>query len=94
MVPNEYQIKSDSSESYGYSAARSVYFAGHVLAQTAPASPDHPWHFPGERQMEDDAKHFRQSRLSIEPDRTYSLAELVEFRGAQQSGDARGMGRS
>jgi len=56
-----------------------LLFAGHVLAQTAPASPDHPWHFPGERQMEDDAKHFRQSRLSIEPDRTYSLAELVDF---------------
>src|SRR5260370_4550252 len=53
--------------------------AGHVIAQTAPASHDHPSHFPGERQMEDDAKHFRQSRLSIEPDRTYSLAELVDF---------------
>jgi outer membrane protein len=56
-----------------------LLFAGRALAQSAPASPDHPWHFPGEQQMEDDAKHFRQFRLSIEPDRTYSLAELVDF---------------
>jgi outer membrane protein len=56
-----------------------LLFTGRVLAQSAPASPDHPWRFPGEQQMKDDAKHFRQSRLTIEPDRIYSLAELVDF---------------
>ena len=56
-----------------------LLFAGRVLAQSAPSSPDHPWHFPGEQQMEDDAKHFRESRSSIEPDRVYSLAELVDL---------------
>ena len=54
-------------------------FAGRVLAQSAPASPDRPWQSPAERQIEDDAKHFRESRFSIEPDRVYSLAELVNL---------------
>jgi outer membrane protein len=56
-----------------------LLFTGRVLAQRAPASSDHPWRFPGEQQTEEDAKHFRQSRLSIELDKTYSLAELVDF---------------
>jgi outer membrane protein TolC len=56
-----------------------VLSAGRVFAQSAPASPDHPWHAPSEQQIKEDAKHFRESRFSIEPDRTYSLAELVDL---------------
>src|SRR6266851_6820729 len=52
---------------------------GRAFAQTAPASPDRPWHSPGEQQIKDDAKRFRESRFSIEPDRVYSLAELVDL---------------
>jgi len=56
-----------------------LLFAGRVFAQIAPASPDRPWQSPGERQIEDDAKHFRESEFSIEPERVYSLAELVNL---------------
>src|SRR4030088_2979657 len=52
---------------------------GRVFAQDAPASFNRPWHSPGEQQIKDDAKHFRESRFSIEPNRVYSLAELVDL---------------
>src|SRR5260370_19624603 len=53
--------------------------AGGVLSQSAPASPDHPTNFAGEQEIEDAAKPLLQSRFSIEPDRTYTLAELVNL---------------
>jgi outer membrane protein len=53
--------------------------AGRVLSQSAPASPDHPTNFSGEQEIENAAKPFRESRFSIEPDRTYALAELVNL---------------
>src|ERR1700730_3908941 len=56
-----------------------LLFVGRVFAQIAPASPDRPWHSPGEQQIKDDAKPFRESRFSIEPDRVYSLSELVDL---------------
>jgi outer membrane protein len=49
------------------------------FAQNAPASPDRPWLAPGEEQISGDAKHFRNSRLSIDPARIYSLAELIDL---------------
>jgi outer membrane protein len=52
---------------------------GRVFAQSAPASPDRPWHSSGEQQIKNDAKHFPVSGFSIEPDRTYVLAELVDL---------------
>ena len=52
---------------------------GRVFAQIAPPLPDRPWHPPSERQIEDDAKHLRESGFSVEPDKIYSLAELVDF---------------
>jgi outer membrane protein len=56
-----------------------LLIAGPVFAQSAPASPDRPSHFAGEQQIEDAAKPFREPRFSIEPDRTYTLAELVNM---------------
>jgi outer membrane protein len=56
-----------------------VLFAGQVWPQSGPASPDHPSYFAGERQIEEGAKPFLESRFSIEPDRTYTLAELVDL---------------
>src|SRR6266853_331782 len=54
-------------------------FAGRVFAQSAPPSPDRPAHFAGEGEVEDAAKPFLESRFSVEPDRTYTLAELVNL---------------
>ena len=56
-----------------------LLIAGPVFAQSAPASPDRPSHFPGEQQIEDAAKPFREARFSIETDTTYTLAELVNL---------------
>ncbi|MEA3006923.1 MAG: outer membrane protein [Acidobacteriaceae bacterium] len=54
-------------------------FAGRMLAQSAPPSPDRPSHFAGEGEVEDAAKPFLESRFKIERDRTYTLAELVNI---------------
>ena len=56
-----------------------LFFLGRVFSQSAPASPNRPWHSSGEQQIKDDAKHFRDPRFNIEPDRVYSLAELVDL---------------
>src|ERR1700737_2662458 len=53
--------------------------AGRVFFESAPASPDRPWHSRGEQQIKDDAKSFREPGFSIEPDRVYSLTELVDL---------------
>lgn len=50
-----------------------------ALAQSAPASPDHPWHAPAEQGVEADAKHLRDARFNIDPQKTYSLPELVDL---------------
>ncbi len=52
---------------------------GRVLAQSAPPSSGHPWHSPGEQIVQDESKHFPQQGFPIEPDRTYSLAELIDL---------------
>ena len=49
------------------------------MAQTAPASSDRLWHAIEERQIESDAKHFREPRFSLEPNKKYSLAELIDL---------------
>jgi outer membrane protein len=50
-----------------------------VLAQGAPVSPVHPWHGQGEQRIEADAKSLREATFSIDPDKTYTLAELVDL---------------
>jgi outer membrane protein TolC len=49
------------------------------FAQAAPDSADRPWHSPAEQQLARDAQRFRDSRLSIDPSKIYTLAELVDF---------------
>jgi hypothetical protein len=44
-------------------------YSSRSLAQIAPVSPDHPWHGKQELQIESDAKQFRESRFSVDPDR-------------------------
>jgi outer membrane protein len=50
-----------------------------ALAQNAPDSPDHPWHAKQEQQIESAARHFGEARFRVEPDRTYSLPELIDL---------------
>ena len=53
--------------------------AGRVFAQSAPATFEHPWRAPSTLHVDKDSKHLRESKFSVEPDRTYSLAELIEL---------------
>jgi outer membrane protein len=54
--------------------------ASSVWPQTAPVSPDHLWHATTqERQILNDARHFRESSFSIEPGKVYSLSELIDL---------------
>jgi outer membrane protein TolC len=47
-----------------------------LFAQIPPASPDRPWREPGIRY---EAKRVREPDLPIEPERAYSLAELIDL---------------
>jgi len=50
-----------------------------VLGQSAPVSPDHPWHASAELEIEADAKTYSDLRLSINPAKTYSIADLIDL---------------
>src|SRR5208283_4033621 len=50
-----------------------------ILAQTAPVSSDHPWHGHGEQTIETDARALVAARFRVDPDKTYSLAELIDL---------------
>src|SRR6266850_1518566 len=56
-----------------------LLFASRALSQSAPVSPDQPWHASDERKIEVDAKNLRDSRFNVDPAKTYSLAELVDL---------------
>src|ERR1700722_20324000 len=46
--------------------------------QSVPPSPDRPWNFSAERQIQE-AKALPISRLAIDVTKSYSLADLVDF---------------
>ena len=50
-----------------------------LFAQSPPASPERPWHGFGEQRFIDDGKRLRQPAFPIEPDKAYSLAELIDL---------------
>jgi outer membrane protein len=50
-----------------------------LFAQSPPLSPDRPWHSPEERRVISDAQRLHRPALSIEPDKIYSLAELIDL---------------
>ena len=50
-----------------------------LFAQSPALSPDRPWHSPEERQVISDAQRLHYQSLRIEPDRAYSLAELIDL---------------
>jgi outer membrane protein len=53
--------------------------SGSASAQSAPPSPERPWHFPAEREIRAEARTLPASRLAIDATKVYSLAELVDF---------------
>ena len=50
-----------------------------LFAQSPPASPDRPWHSSDERQIRNDEKRLRQPAFPIEPEKAYSLPELIDL---------------
>ncbi len=48
-------------------------------AQTAPASPEHPWHRSAEFTMKGDAGRVGDSRFAVDQSKTYSLSELIDL---------------
>src|SRR5258708_29494035 len=47
--------------------------------QNAPASPARPWHGLGEARIEADAKNLTEAKLNFDPEKTYSLSELIDL---------------
>ncbi len=56
-----------------------ILIAARAFAQSPPASPDRPWHTADERQITSDGKRLREPVFPIEPDKAYSLAELIDL---------------
>jgi outer membrane protein len=50
-----------------------------ILAQSPPPSPGHPWLTSDERQITNDGKRLRPLAPPIEPNKAYSLAELIDL---------------
>jgi outer membrane protein len=50
-----------------------------AFAQSPPASPDRPWHTSDERQIINDGRRVPRPALPIEPNKAYSLAELIDL---------------
>jgi outer membrane protein len=50
-----------------------------VLAQSAPVSPDHPWHAPAEQRIEAEARDIPDSRFAVDATKTYSLPDLIDL---------------
>jgi outer membrane protein len=53
--------------------------AGCAFSQSPPVSPDRLWHSSEEQQVARDAQAFRNPTVSIDPTKTYPLAELVDY---------------
>jgi outer membrane protein TolC len=80
--------------------------ANPVFAQSPPVSPDRPWHTADERQIVNIEKSLRQAAFPIDPNKAYSLAELIDlaeahnpetrvaWEGARAQGAALGIARS
>ena len=77
-----------------------------LCAQNPPPSPDRSWHSSDERQIINDGKRVLQLAFPIEPDKAYSLAELIDlaeahnpetrvaWEGARAQGAVLGIARS
>ena len=54
-----------------------------LFAQSPPGSPDRPWHGPGERQIMNQESRPHRKPFPIEPEKAYSLAELIDLAESQ-----------
>lgn len=70
-----------------------MLFTRTVPAQSAPVSPDHPWHTPTELKIEADARKIPDLRFTIDSGRTYSLPELIDLAEAHNPATRVVMGR-
>ena len=50
-----------------------------AVAQRAPVSPDHPWHGPGNVRIEANTNNLTESKLNLDPEKSYSLPELINL---------------
>lgn len=50
-----------------------------VPAQSAPVSPDHPWHTSTELSVEADARNIPDFRFTLDSGKTYTLPELIDL---------------
>ncbi len=57
-----------------------------TLAQTAPVSPNHPWHGLGEARIEEGARDFTEPGLNFDEEKTYSLPELIDLAESHNPG--------
>ena len=56
-----------------------LLLAGSAPAQTAPASPDHPWHGSAQFDRNEHAGRVADSRFTVDQSKTYSLSELIDL---------------
>jgi len=56
-----------------------VQCASCILAQTAPASANHPWHGPEEKDIGMAEKQFSLIEFGLDPAKPYSLADLIDL---------------
>jgi outer membrane protein len=53
--------------------------ASGLFAQSPPPAPDRPWHASEERQAVTDSRNFYLPEARVDPERLYSLADLIDF---------------
>src|SRR6266436_6409489 len=56
-----------------------LLLASGASAQTAPASPEHPWHGSAEFNMKAYAGSIAESKFALDQSKTYSLSELIDL---------------
>src|SRR6266404_3094574 len=56
-----------------------LLLASGASAQTAPASPEHPWHGSAEFNMKAYAGSIAESKFALDQSKTYSLPELIDL---------------
>jgi outer membrane protein len=79
MTP-PFALEDDARISTSIAIVLLVFFNGsRVFSQSAPPSPDRPWHSPRGQEVERDATALRSLGFSVDPAKTYSLAELVDL---------------
>jgi hypothetical protein len=54
-----------------------LLLASSASAQTAPASPEYPWHGSAEFSMKEDTGRVADSRFAVDQSKTYCLSELI-----------------